>query len=106
MEYDNERAGSLAPLQHLPLGKVVVLGLVSTKTGELESVEDVKGRVEEAVSIICEGTPERTRAAALDQLCISPQCGFASVAEGNPISEEEQRKKLNLVVEAAKAIWC
>ncbi|KAJ3473476.1 hypothetical protein NLI96_g12983 [Meripilus lineatus] len=105
LEYDDERAGGLEPLRYLPAGKTVVLGMVSSKTGLLESVDALKARVEEAVKVICDGNPERTKEGALNQLCISPQCGFASVAEGNPISEEDERQKLTLVVETAKAIW-
>ncbi|KAI0788495.1 hypothetical protein C8Q75DRAFT_768694 [Abortiporus biennis] len=105
LEYDNERAGTLDPLRSLPRGKVVVLGLVTTKTGQLESVGEVKSRVDQAVTIISEGAPKRPRAEALAQICISPQCGFASVAEGNSISEEEQKEKLSLVVKAAEEIW-
>ncbi|EMD42129.1 hypothetical protein CERSUDRAFT_110676 [Gelatoporia subvermispora B] len=105
MEYDDERSGGMAPLQYLPLGKVVVLGLVTTKRGELESVADIKARVEHAAEIISQGTPKRSKEDALKQLCISPQCGFASVFEGNPISAEDERRKLGLVVEAARQIW-
>ncbi|KAI0963685.1 hypothetical protein AcW1_000693 [Taiwanofungus camphoratus] len=105
LEYDTDRAGGLEPLRHLPLGKVVVLGLITTKNGTLESIADIKKRVEWAAEIISEGNPKRSKADALHQICISPQCGFASVFEGNPISEEEERSKLALVVEAAKQIW-
>lgn len=104
LEYDTERAGDLEPLKYLPPNKVVVLGLVTTKTGQLESIEELEEAVEEAVDCIARGSPRRSRAYALNQICISPQCGFASVAEGNPITEEEQRAKLALVVEAAQKI--
>ncbi|KAI0082281.1 UROD/MetE-like protein [Panus rudis PR-1116 ss-1] len=105
LEYDTERAGDIKPLRYLPLNKVAVLGLVTTKTGTLETLNDIKSRVLEAVEALCNGYPQRSQAEALNQLCISPQCGFASVAEGNPITEEEQRRKLALIVEAANAIW-
>ncbi|KAL1951833.1 hypothetical protein VTO73DRAFT_982 [Trametes versicolor] len=105
LEYDNDRAGGLEPLRYLPLKKHVVLGLVTTKSGKLESLEEIKERVRCAAEIIAKGEPKRSPADALRQLSISPQCGFASVFEGNPITEEEQRQKLALVVQAAKAIW-
>ncbi|KZT72815.1 UROD/MetE-like protein [Daedalea quercina L-15889] len=105
LEYDTERSGGLEPLRFLPPNKVAVLGFVSTKVPQLESIAALKARVEEAVEIISQGTPKRSRQEALNQLCLSPQCGFASVFEGNPITEEEQRRKLELVVEAAKQIW-
>ncbi|CAL1695628.1 unnamed protein product [Somion occarium] len=105
LEYDNERAGGLEPLRHLPTNKIVVLGLVSTKTEVLETLDDIKTRIEQAVNIIAEGYPKRTRHVALQQICISPQCGFASTAEGNPIKEQDQRRKLDLIVEAARVIW-
>ncbi|KAF8168175.1 hypothetical protein B0H34DRAFT_684486 [Crassisporium funariophilum] len=105
LEYDTERAGDFAPLKHLPLNKVVVLGLVTTKNPKLESVDELKARVNEAVEVLQQGSPKRSREVALNQLCISPQCGFASVWEGNPITEEDQTKKLALLVQAAKEIW-
>ncbi|KAI8990529.1 UROD/MetE-like protein [Trametes punicea] len=105
LEYDTDRAGGLEPLRYLPTGKQVVLGLVTTKSGALESIEAIKARVHRAAEIVAGGGPKRTLEEALDQLSISPQCGFASVFEGNPITEEEQRQKLALVVEAAKEIW-
>ncbi|KAI0695149.1 hypothetical protein BC835DRAFT_1347803 [Cytidiella melzeri] len=104
LEYDNERAGSFAPLKYVPLNKVVVLGLVTTKHGKLESVEEIQELIDEACDVMLESPVPRSRAYALNQICISPQCGFASVAEGNPITVEEQRQKLTLVVEAAKKI--
>lgn len=104
LEYDNERSGGFEPLKHLPLNKVAVLGLITTKDGKLESLEDLQDSVNEVVDILVDGSPKRSRAYALNQLCISPQCGFASVAEGNPITEEEQRRKLTLVLEAARGI--
>ncbi|KAH9950415.1 hypothetical protein B0H21DRAFT_533969 [Amylocystis lapponica] len=105
LEYDNIRSGTLEPLRYLPLYKVVVLGFITTKTGELESVAEIKARVEQAVEIISQGEPRRSKADALQQICISPQCGFASVCEGNPLSEVDERKKLELVVGAAREIW-
>ncbi|RPD55831.1 UROD/MetE-like protein [Lentinus tigrinus ALCF2SS1-6] len=105
LEYDTERAGGLEPLRYLPLGKHAVLGLVTTKSGALEDLETIKERVQRAAEIIAHGEPKRTYAEALNQLGISPQCGFASVFEGNPITEEEERQKLALVVEAARQIW-
>ncbi|KAI0778282.1 UROD/MetE-like protein [Trametes elegans] len=105
LEYDTDRAGGLEPLRYLPAGKQVVLGLVTTKSGELESIEAVKARVRRAAEVMAEGEPRRSYEDALEQLSISPQCGFASVFEGNPITEEEEKEKLALVVEAAKEIW-
>ncbi|HTY95293.1 MAG TPA: 5-methyltetrahydropteroyltriglutamate--homocysteine S-methyltransferase [Steroidobacteraceae bacterium] len=95
LEYDTERAGGFEPLRFLPKGnKRVVLGLVTTKTGALESRDVIRQRVEAAARLV-----------PLDQLCLSPQCGFASTAEGNELAEEEQWAKLALVVELAKSIW-
>jgi 5-methyltetrahydropteroyltriglutamate--homocysteine methyltransferase len=94
MEYDTERAGSFAPLRFLPKGKTVVLGLVTSKTGELESKDMLKRRIEEAAKY-----------APLDQLAISPQCGFASTEEGNLLTVEQQWAKLELCVEVAREVW-
>jgi 5-methyltetrahydropteroyltriglutamate--homocysteine methyltransferase len=94
MEYDTERAGGFEPLRLVPKGKKVVLGLVTSKTGKLESKDEIKRRVEEATKYI-----------DIDQLCLSPQCGFASTEEGNLLSEDEQWAKLGFVVEVAKEIW-
>jgi 5-methyltetrahydropteroyltriglutamate--homocysteine methyltransferase len=94
MEYDDERSGSFAPLRFLPKGKTVVLGLVTSKRGELESKDALKRRIEEAA-----------KHAPLDQLAISPQCGFASTEEGNLITVEQQRAKLELCVEVAREVW-
>jgi methionine synthase II (cobalamin-independent) len=105
LEYDTERAGDFAPLKHLPLDKVAVLGLVTTKNPKLESAEDLKARVYEAAEVLCQGSPKRSKEVALNQLCISTQCGFASVWEGNPVTEEDEIKKLALLVETAKQIW-
>ncbi|PPQ87031.1 hypothetical protein CVT25_000008 [Psilocybe cyanescens] len=105
LEYDTERAGDFEPLKYLPLGKVVVLGLVTTKNPKLESIEHLKARVYEAAEILCQGSPKRSMEVALNQLCISTQCGFASVWEGNPVTEEDEIKKLALLVAAAEQIW-
>jgi len=95
LEYDTARAGGFEPLRFLPKGgKIVVLGLVTTKSGSLEKKDDVKRRIEEA-----------TKFAPLDQLCLSPQCGFASTEEGNVLAEDEQWAKLRMVVELAKEVW-
>jgi 5-methyltetrahydropteroyltriglutamate--homocysteine methyltransferase len=93
LEYDTERAGDFKPLRFVK-GKGVVLGLISSKTPVLESLDDLKRRTEEATQYI-----------DLDRLAISPQCGFASTVAGNPVTEDDERKKLELEVAAAKAIW-
>jgi len=94
LEYDTPRAGDFAPLASVPTDKGVVLGLVSSKTPELERMDDLRRRADEA-----------GRHIDLDRLAISPQCGFASTAAGNPLSETDERAKLALVVETARAIW-
>jgi 5-methyltetrahydropteroyltriglutamate--homocysteine methyltransferase len=94
MEYDNERSGGFEPLRLLPKSKTVALGLVTTKTGRLESKEDLKRRIDEAAKFV-----------ALDQLCLSGQCGFASTEEGNTLTEEEQWRKLARIVEVAAEVW-
>jgi methionine synthase II (cobalamin-independent) len=95
MEWDTERAGGLEPLRFLPKGrKRVVVGLVTSKTGALESKDDIKRRLDEAA-----------RYAPLDQLCLSPQCGFASTEEGNVLTEQEQWAKLRLVADVAREVW-
>jgi 5-methyltetrahydropteroyltriglutamate--homocysteine methyltransferase len=94
LEYDDARSGGFAPLRFVPPGKVVVLGLVTTKRGELERKDDLKRRIDEAARYV-----------PLDQLCLSPQCGFASTLEGNALSYEEQVAKLRLVVETAAEVW-
>ncbi|HKW38165.1 MAG TPA: 5-methyltetrahydropteroyltriglutamate--homocysteine S-methyltransferase, partial [Burkholderiales bacterium] len=96
LEYDDERSGGFEPLRFLPRGssKRVVLGLVSTKTAPLESKDALKRRIEAAARYV-----------PLENLCLSPQCGFASTFRGNPISEETQRSKLELVVEVATEVW-
>jgi 5-methyltetrahydropteroyltriglutamate--homocysteine methyltransferase len=94
MEYDDDRSGDFRPLRFLPKGKIVVLGLVTTKFGQLESKDDLKRRIGEAAQY-----------APLEQLCLSPQCGFSSTVHGNNIAVEDQRLKLQLVVEVARDIW-
>jgi 5-methyltetrahydropteroyltriglutamate--homocysteine methyltransferase len=94
MEYDTERAGGFEPLRLLPKGKKVVLGLVSSKTGALESSDALKRKIDEAA-----------RHVPLDNLCLSPQCGFASTHHGNALSEDEQWRKLERVVEVAREVW-
>ncbi len=94
LEYDSPRAGSFQPLRHVPADKRVVLGIVSTKSGEMEKPETLQRRVEEA-----------GRYVDLDRLAVSPQCGFASVETGNPLSAAEQEAKLRLVVDLAHTVW-
>ena len=94
LEYDSERAGSFAPLRFMPKGKVAVLGLVSTKVSEMETVDGMRKRIDEAAKHI-----------PLDQIAISPQCGFASDVIGNLITPEVQRRKLEVVVETARRVW-
>ena len=94
MEWDDARSGGFEPLRFLPRGKVVVLGLVTTKRGALESRDELVRRVEEA-----------SRHVPVEQLCLSPQCGFSSTVEGNALSQDEQVAKLRLVVETAREIW-
>ena len=94
MEYDSERAGGFEPLRLLPKGKKVVLGLVTTKSGQLESKDSLIRKIKEAANFV-----------PLENLCLSPQCGFASTHHGNALSEEEQWRKLGLVVEVAREVW-
>jgi 5-methyltetrahydropteroyltriglutamate--homocysteine methyltransferase len=95
LEYDTDRAGGFEPLRFLPKGnKIVVLGLITSKSGRLELRADIKKRIEEATKFV-----------ALDQLCLSPQCGFASTEEGNVLAEEEQWAKLRMVVELSEEVW-
>jgi 5-methyltetrahydropteroyltriglutamate--homocysteine methyltransferase len=94
VEFDDERSGGFAPLRFVPPGKMVVLGLVTTKSGELESKDELKRRIEQATEFI-----------DIDQLCLSPQCGFASTVEGNALTDDEQTEKLRLVVETAEEVW-
>jgi 5-methyltetrahydropteroyltriglutamate--homocysteine methyltransferase len=94
LEYDSPRAGGFEPLRFVPKGKIVVLGLISTKVPELESVEDLKRRIDDAARYV-----------SLDQLALSPQCGFASDVVGNLISEDDQKRKLERLVETARQVW-
>jgi 5-methyltetrahydropteroyltriglutamate--homocysteine methyltransferase len=94
MEYDSDRAGGFEPLRLVPKGKTVVLGLVTSKSGRLESKDEIKRRIEQAAKYI-----------PLDQLCLSPQCGFASTEEGNILAEDEQWAKLKMIVEIAEEVW-
>jgi 5-methyltetrahydropteroyltriglutamate--homocysteine methyltransferase len=94
MEYDGDRAGGFEPLRFVPKGKMVVLGLVTSKIGTLESKDAIKRRIDEAAKFV-----------ALEQLCLSPQCGFASSEEGNILAEDEQWAKLRRIVEVAEEVW-
>jgi len=94
MEYDTERAGSFAPLKLVPKDRMIVLGLVTTKTGGLEDRDLIRRRIDEAARVI-----------DLNQLCLSPQCGFASSEEGNVLAEEEQWAKLRMIVDLAQEVW-
>jgi 5-methyltetrahydropteroyltriglutamate--homocysteine methyltransferase len=94
MEYDTERAGGFEPLRFVPKGKMVVLGLVTSKSGVLESKDELKRRIDAAAKFV-----------PLEQLCLSPQCGFASTEEGNLLAEDEQWAKLRMIVEVAQEVW-
>src|SRR6204780_1486163 len=94
MEYDSDRAGGFEPLKRLQKGRIAVLGLVTSKTGQLESKDAIKRRLEEAAKFT-----------SLDQLALSPQCGFASTEEGNTLAEEEEWAKLKMIVEVAQGVW-
>jgi 5-methyltetrahydropteroyltriglutamate--homocysteine methyltransferase len=94
LEYDDERSGSFEPLRFVPKGKMIVLGLITSKKGRLEKKDDLKRRISEASKYV-----------DIDQLCLSPQCGFASMLEGNLLTEDEQFAKLRLVVETARDVW-
>jgi 5-methyltetrahydropteroyltriglutamate--homocysteine methyltransferase len=94
LEFDDERSGGFEPLRFVPKGKIVVLGLITTKRAELESKDEVKRRIEEAAKFV-----------DIDQLCLSPQCGFSSTEQGNDLTIDEQRAKLQLVVEVAGEVW-
>jgi 5-methyltetrahydropteroyltriglutamate--homocysteine methyltransferase len=93
-EWDDERSGGFEPLRFVPRGKMVVLGLVTTKRGELENPDALKRRIEEASMFV-----------PLDQLCLSPQCGFSSTVEGNVLSYEQEVAKLELIVGVAQDVW-
>ena len=94
LEYDSSRAGGFEPLRHVPPGRMVVLGLVSTKTPALEAADELSRRIDAAARLV-----------PLDRLALSPQCGFASTAPGNPLTPDEQRRKLELVVDVARRVW-
>jgi 5-methyltetrahydropteroyltriglutamate--homocysteine methyltransferase len=94
LEYDDARSGDFRPLRYLKAGKIVVLGLVTTKFGQLERKDDLKRRIAEAAQYV-----------PLEQLCLSPQCGFSSTVHGNNIAVEDQRRKLALVIETAREVW-
>jgi 5-methyltetrahydropteroyltriglutamate--homocysteine methyltransferase len=94
LEYDDARSGGFEPLRFVPAGKMVVLGLVTTKRGELEQKDELKRRIEEASKFV-----------PLDQLCLSPQCGFSSTVEGNALSYDQEVAKLRLIVEVAGEVW-
>jgi 5-methyltetrahydropteroyltriglutamate--homocysteine methyltransferase len=94
LEYDDERSGSFAPLRFVPKGKMVVLGLVTTKRGALEDADQLKRRIDEAATYL-----------PLDQLCLSPQCGFSSTVEGNALTQHEQAAKLRLIASTARDVW-
>ena len=94
MELASERAGGFEPLRLLPAGKTVVLGLVTTKSGELEDADLLRRRIDAAARYV-----------PLERLCLSPQCGFSSTHHGNALSEDEQWRKLELVVEVAGSVW-
>jgi 5-methyltetrahydropteroyltriglutamate--homocysteine methyltransferase len=94
MEYDSDRAGGFEPLRFVPKGKIVVLGLVTSKSGVLESKDELKRRIDEAAKYV-----------DINQLALSPQCGFASTEEGNVLTEAEQWAKLARVVEVANEVW-
>ena len=94
LEYDDERSGDFAPLRFVPKGKTVVLGLITSKTGALEKKADVERRIETAAKYV-----------PMDQLCVSPQCGFASASQGNKLSVADQEAKMRLVVEIANEVW-
>ena len=94
LEYDSERAGSFEPLRHLPDGRIAVLGLITTKTGRIETVDELRRRIDEAA-----------RFAPLERLALSPQCGFASGIAGNVLTEDEQWRKLERMIEVARLVW-
>jgi 5-methyltetrahydropteroyltriglutamate--homocysteine methyltransferase len=94
LEYDSERAGNFEPLRFVPKGKIAVLGLITTKTGRIESVDELRRRIDEAARYL-----------PLEQMALSPQCGFASSLRGNLLSEEEQFRKLDVMLETARKVW-
>jgi 5-methyltetrahydropteroyltriglutamate--homocysteine methyltransferase len=94
MEWDDERSGGFEPLRLVPKGKTIVLGLITSKRPELESKDEIKRRIDEASKYI-----------DLDQLCLSPQCGFASTEKGNALTIEQEAAKLRLVIDVADEVW-
>jgi 5-methyltetrahydropteroyltriglutamate--homocysteine methyltransferase len=94
LEYDDPRSGDFAPLRFVPRGKTVVLGLVTTKLGELETRDDILRRIDEAAKFM-----------PLDQMALSPQCGFSSTVHGNDIAVEQQAAKMRLVIDIAQEVW-
>jgi 5-methyltetrahydropteroyltriglutamate--homocysteine methyltransferase len=94
LEYDSDRAGGFAALRYVPRGKTVVLGLITTKAPQLESVDELVKRIEEAAKYV-----------PVESLAISPQCGFASMIQGNLLSQDDQRRKLQLAAEVARKVW-
>jgi 5-methyltetrahydropteroyltriglutamate--homocysteine methyltransferase len=94
LEYDDERSGGFEPLRFVPKGKRVVLGLVTSKRGTIESKDLLKRRIDEAAKYV-----------PLDQICLSPQCGFSSTVEGNALTVDEEIAKLRLIVETAREVW-
>jgi 5-methyltetrahydropteroyltriglutamate--homocysteine methyltransferase len=94
LEYDTERAGGFEPLRFMPKGKIAVLGLITTKVARIETVDELRRRIDEAARYL-----------PLEQLAISPQCGFASSLRGNLLSEEEQFRKLEVMLETARKVW-
>jgi 5-methyltetrahydropteroyltriglutamate--homocysteine methyltransferase len=94
LEYDDARSGDFSPLRFVPKGKTVVLGLVTTKSSELETKDELRRRIDEAA-----------RHVPLEQLCLSPQCGFSSTVHGNEIMREAQANKLRLVIDTAREVW-
>jgi 5-methyltetrahydropteroyltriglutamate--homocysteine methyltransferase len=94
LEYDDERSGGFEPLRFVPKGKYVVLGVVTSKRAALENKDDLKRRIEQAAKVV-----------PMEQICLSPQCGFSSTLEGNAVTREDQIAKLRLVVETARELW-
>ena len=94
LEYDDERSGGFEPLRFVPKGKMVILGLVTSKRADMETKDFLKRRIDEAAKFV-----------PLDQICLSPQCGFSSTVEGNALTMEDQTNKLRLIVETAEEVW-
>jgi 5-methyltetrahydropteroyltriglutamate--homocysteine methyltransferase len=94
LEYDDARSGGFEPLRFVPEGKMVVLGLVTTKRGDLEAEDELKRRIEEASQYV-----------PVEQICLSPQCGFSSTVEGNALTYDEEIAKLRRIVEVAEEVW-